>query len=128
LTTAHRAAQIDGEWSDLASATQWRASLLLREVDGCGVDDVADGAAAARGRRPEVEVEQDAGACLLPCHAEEMKRGKQTLAKEKKFLCARNREEGAGDRSRGSDALYGRSRGAMGVGAVHLWRPVSREL
>jgi hypothetical protein len=45
------------------------------------------------------------------------------LALEKKFLCARNREEGAGDRSRGSDALYGRSRGAMGVGAVHPWRP-----
>ena len=50
------------------------------------------------------------------------------MAKEKKFLCARNREEGAGDRSRGSDALYGRSRGAMGVGAVHPWRPASREL
>jgi hypothetical protein len=45
-TTAHRAAQIDDGWSDLASATQRRASLLLREVDGCGVDDVADGAAA----------------------------------------------------------------------------------
>jgi hypothetical protein len=48
-TMAHRAAQIDGGWSDLASATQQRASLLLREVDGCGVDDVADEAAAARG-------------------------------------------------------------------------------
>jgi hypothetical protein len=35
------------------------------------------------------------------------------LALEKKFLCVRNREEGAGDRSRGSDALYGRSRGAV---------------
>jgi hypothetical protein len=40
-TTAHRAAQIDGGWSDLASAMQRRASLLLREVEGCGVDDVA---------------------------------------------------------------------------------------
>jgi hypothetical protein len=50
------------------------------------------------------------------------------LALEKKFLCARNREERAGDRSRGSDALYGRSRGAMGVGVVHPWRPASREL
>jgi hypothetical protein len=79
LTTGHRAAQIDGGWSDLASATQRRASLLQREVDGCGVDDVADGAAAARGRRSEVEVEQDAGACLLPCHAEEMKRGKTNV-------------------------------------------------
>jgi hypothetical protein len=54
--------------------------------------------------------------------------GKQTLALEKKFLCARNREEGAGGRSRGLDTLYGRSRGAMGVGAVHPWRPVTREL
>jgi hypothetical protein len=27
----------------LASAMQRRASLLLREVDGCGVDDVATG-------------------------------------------------------------------------------------
>jgi hypothetical protein len=63
----------------LASATQRRASLLQREVDGCEVDDVADGAAAARGRRPEVEVEQYAGACLLPCHTEEMKRGKTNV-------------------------------------------------
>jgi hypothetical protein len=30
---ADGAAQIDDGWSDLASATQWRASLLLREDD-----------------------------------------------------------------------------------------------
>jgi hypothetical protein len=69
-----------------------------------GERDTVEGvAAAARGRRPEVEVKQDVGACLLPCHAEEMKRGKTNIGLGKEIpLCKEHRggglEIGAGGR------------------------------
>jgi hypothetical protein len=59
--------------------TRRRCADRRREAHS-GERDVAKGVtAAARERRPDVEVEQGAGACLLPCRMEEMKRGKTNV-------------------------------------------------
>jgi hypothetical protein len=78
----------------LASVTQRRVSLLLREVDGCGVDDVADGAAAFGAASLRRENGRHGCCCRVLKIRDKMWRGRGKVGLLHGAMYSREREEG----------------------------------